>query len=325
MRYKDAGVDREAADESAGRIARLAAKTMRPGVLAGIGGFGGLFKVEGYRRPVLVAGADGVGTKVLLAIEANRLDTIGIDLVAMCANDVLTHGAEPLFFLDYLALPELEPERVETIVGGVARGCEIAGCALLGGETAQMPDLYRGGEFDLAGFCVGAVEEELALPRGVREGDAIIGLESDGLHSNGFSLVRRVREGLRCTAEELLTPTRIYVKPVLEILRRFPGRVHAMAHVTGGGLPGNLPRVIPEGLGVVLERGSWPVPAVIGDVVRAAALDEEEAYATFNMGVGFVLIVASDVATEIGAVFEEWGERPHRVGVIRRGAELELA
>lgn len=323
MRYRDAGVDRDAADESAGRIARLAARTMRPGVVSGVGGFGGLFKVEGYQKPVLVAGADGVGSKLLLAVEADRLDTVGIDCVAMCANDVLTHGAEPLFFLDYLALPKLEPARVEEIVSGLVKGCELAGCALLGGETAQLPDLYREGEFDLAGFCVGVVEEDRVLPGGVESGDVIIGLGSDGLHANGFSLVRRVRGRLGATSDRLLAPTRIYVKPVLEVLRRFPGEVHAMAHVTGGGLPGNLPRVLPEGLGARLERGSWPLPEVIEEVIRAAALDEEEAYATFNMGLGFALVVGQG-ATAIEEAFRDLGERPWRVGRVGQGKKFEL-
>lgn len=323
MRYQDAGVDRDAADQSASRIARLAARTTRPGVRSGVGGFGGLFKVEGYQRPVLVAGADGVGSKLLLAVEANRLDTVGIDCVAMCANDVLTHGAEPLFFLDYLALPRLDPARVEEIVSGVVRGCELAGCALLGGETAQLPDLYREGHFDLAGFCVGAVEEDRVLPSGVREGDLIIGLESDGLHSNGFSLVRRVQRRLTASSELLLTPARIYVKPVLEVLRRFPGEVHAMAHITGSGLPGNLPRVLPEGLGARLERGTWPVPAVIEEVVRAADLDEDEAYSTFNMGLGFALVVGQG-ARAIEEALRDLGERPWLVGRVGEGREFEL-
>jgi phosphoribosylformylglycinamidine cyclo-ligase len=314
LTYRDAGVDVEAGDEAVRRIAPIARSTFRPEVLGGIGGFAGFVRVPtGYTEPVLVSSTDGVGTKLKVAFLADRHDTVGIDLVAMGVNDLLVHGAEPLYFLDYIGAARLDPDRVETLVRGIAAGCLQAGCALIGGETAELPDLYAAGEYDLAGFAVGIVERARIIDgAAVRAGDVVLGLASSGLHSNGYSLARRIvfdvmKLGVgavlpgtgRTVADELLEPTRIYVKPVLELLTHVS--VHAMAHVTGGGITGNLPRVLPDGCRARIRRGSWPVPAVFGALGEAGRVAEAEMFRTFNMGIGYVLVVApADADTVLG-------------------------
>jgi phosphoribosylformylglycinamidine cyclo-ligase len=304
LRYTDSGVDVDRGDRFVDQLAPFARATHRPGVLAGVGGFAGLFALNGrFRDPVLVAGTDGVGTKLKLAFATQRHATIGRDLVAMCVNDVLCTGAEPLFFLDYFATGRIEPETALQVVRGIADGCADAGCALLGGETAEMPGFYGGGEYDLAGFAVGAVERERIVDgRQVRPGDVLLGLPSSGLHSNGFALARKaLLEVARLPldgpsiggahpdlAAELLEPTRIYAQPVLDLLAHEP--VHAIAHVTGGGLEGNVPRVLPENTCAVLDRATWREPAVLA-AIRSAGVDDAECARTFNLGLGMVLAV----------------------------------
>jgi phosphoribosylformylglycinamidine cyclo-ligase len=308
--YRDAGVDIDAADALIDRIKPLAASTHREGVMGGIGGFGGLFALQGYRDPVLVSGTDGVGTKLLVAQKLGRHDTIGVDLVAMCVNDIVVTGAEPLFFLDYFATGKLSPEEGAQVVSGVAEGCRQAGCALLGGETAEMPGMYAPGHYDLAGFAVGVVERDRLLDGSqVAPGHALVGLPSAGLHSNGFSLVRKIVDdagldlstdpgGLgRTLGDELLTPTRIYVQQLLAL--RADHEVHAMAHITGGGLPENLPRVLPEGCGARVRLGSWPMPPVFELLARAGNLSQRDLYRTFNAGLGMVLAVPASEARAV--------------------------
>jgi phosphoribosylformylglycinamidine cyclo-ligase len=303
--YASAGVDIDEGERMVSLIKPLVKTTRRPEVLGGIGSFAGFFRFPSrkYADPVLVSGTDGVGTKVKIAAMAGSLSTVGIDLVAMCVNDILVHGAEPLFFLDYYATGKLSADEGARVVSGVAEGCRQAGCALLGGETAEMPSVYRDGEFDLAGFAVGVADrEKIVTGKGVRRGDAVIGLASSGFHSNGYSLVRKIVFGIMkkkigervpgwegTVAEELLRPTRIYVKPVLALLRKV--EVGGMAHITGGGIPGNLPRSLPKGVRAVIDRGSWDVPAPMRTVVEAARLPEAEAFRTFNMGIGMALMV----------------------------------
>ena len=315
LTYRDAGVDVDAGDEAVRRIAPIARSTFRPEVLGGIGGFAGFVRVPtGYTEPVLVSSTDGVGTKLKIAFLADRHDTVGIDLVAMGVNDLLVHGAAPLYFLDYIGTARLDPARVETLVRGIAAGCLQAGCALIGGETAELPDLYAAGEYDLAGFAVGIVERARIIDgAAVRPGDVVLGLASTGLHSNGYSLARRIvfdvlKLGVdsplpgtaRTVGEELLEPTRIYVKPVLELLARV--RVHAMAHVTGGGITGNLPRVLPAGCRARIRRGSWPVADVFTVLAKEGCVAEPEMFRTFNMGIGYVLVVAPDDVDTVLAV-----------------------
>ena len=318
--YRDAGVDVEAGRAFVKGIAGLVESTRRAGVVGGIGGFGGVFEpdLSGMERPQLVAGADGVGTKLRVAFAAGRHDTVGIDLVAMCANDVVVTGAEPLFFLDYFATGRLDAGVGEAVVAGVAAGCRQAGCALLGGETAEMPGSYPDGEYDLAGFCVGAVDAERRLDRGRAEaGDALVGVASSGLHSNGFSLVRRVLlddgglaldadpGGLgRPLAEELLEPTRIYVRDVLDLVAT-GADVRGVAHITGGGLLENVPRMLPDGLGAAIDAGAWPEPAVFDLVRRVGGVPEDDMRGTFNLGVGLVLAVPVDQAA---AVVDQLGD-----------------
>jgi len=333
LTYKQAGVDIEAGEEAVRRIIPLAQKTFRPEVLGGIGAFAGFFRVPtGYREPVLVASTDGVGTKLKVAVMLDRHDTVGIDLVAMGVNDLLAHGAAPLFFLDYLAVSKLVPAQVEAIVSGIAEGCRQAGAALIGGETAELPGVYAPGEYDLAGFAVGIVERGRIVDGStVKPGDRILGLASSGLHSNGYSLARKVifeRLGLgvtdllpgggRSVGEELLTPTRIYVRPVLDLLAALP--VAAMAHITGGGITGNLPRVLPEGCRAVIERGTWPVPAIFELIRTGGEVAEAEMYRTFNMGLGFLLVVAPQHAGPAKQQLEAQGERVFEVGEIRAGS-----
>ncbi|MDA8144545.1 MAG: phosphoribosylformylglycinamidine cyclo-ligase [Thermaerobacter sp.] len=337
--YRRAGVDLDAAQRSVERIGREAATAGRPEVLAGVGGFGGLIRLpEGYRRPVLVAGCDGVGTKLAVAFAAGRHDTVGVDLVAMSVNDVLALGAEPLFFLDYLAVGRLDPEQAAAVVRGIARGCREAGCALLGGETAELPGFYPPGHYDLAGFAVGVVEAD-AVVDGTRAvpGDALIGLASAGLHSNGYSLARRLLleerghaldqrlPGLdRTLGEELLEPTRIYVKSVLALLKE--AQVHALAHVTGGGIPGNLPRVLPEGVRARVRWGSWPQPAIFRLIQEAGEVEEAEMWRTFNRGLGFLAAVPPEQAPTALELLRAAGERAWVVGELvagERGVDLE--
>lgn len=330
--YRAAGVDIDAGDEAVRRIARLAAATRRPEVLGGIGAFAAFCRLpSGYADPVLVSSTDGVGTKLKVAFLADRHDTVGIDLVAMGVNDVLVHGAEPVFFLDYLAVHRVDPPRVEAIVSGVARGCAEAGCALVGGETAEMGDLYGPGEYDLAGFAVGVVEAAgMVTGATIAPGDRILGLASSGLHSNGYTLARKVlleRLGLaidaiipgvgRSVADELLEPTRIYVRAVRALLREVP--VRAMAHVTGGGITDNLPRVLPEGCRAVVHSGRWEVPPVFRVIQGAGAVPEAEMRRTFNMGVGYLIVVGPGEAGRARAVLERAGERVFEVGEIDAG------
>jgi len=297
--YRDAGVDIEEGDALVERIKPHARRTLRPEVLAGIGGFGGLFQIpKGYREPVLVAGTDGVGTKLKLAFQTGRHDTVGIDLVAMSVNDVVVCGAEPVVFLDYYATSGLQAAQAEKVVAGIAEGCVRAGCALIGGETAELPGFYAEGEYDLAGFCVGVVEKSRILDGSrVRAGDAVLGLGSSGLHSNGYSLARKVLlERARlplagALANELLEPTRIYVKDLLALRERID--VHAFAHITGGGLPGNLPRVLPPETRAVLRRGSWPRPAIFDRIQKLGQIEDAEMLRTFNCGIGMCVVLAA--------------------------------
>ena len=332
LTYRAAGVDIEAGDEAVRRIARLAARTQRPEVLGGIGAFAAFCRVPaGYDEPVLVSSTDGVGSKLKVAFLADRHDTVGIDLVAMGVNDLLVHGAEPFYFLDYLAVHRVEPARVEAIVAGIAAGCGEAGCALVGGETAEMPDLYAPGEYDLAGFAVGVVEQRrIVTGAEVAPGDRVLGLASSGLHSNGYSLARAIvfdRLGLkvhdplpgvnRTVADELLIPTRIYVKPVLGLVRALP--VRAMAHITGGGITENLPRVLPERCRAVIHPSTWPLPPIFRVLQDAGRVEEAEMRRTFNMGIGYVLVVRPEDAEPAGALLRSAGESVFEIGEIEAG------
>ena len=326
LSYKDAGVDIDAGDALVERIKPLARKTLRDGVLAGIGGFGALFEVpKRYREPVLVSGTDGVGTKLKLAFEWKMHDTVGIDLVAMSVNDVLVQGAEPLFFLDYFACGKLDVETATAVIGGIARGCELSGCALIGGETAEMPGMYPPGEYDLAGFAVGAVEKSRILTGAdVRAGDVVLGLASSGVHSNGFSLVRKCieRAGADLPAtldgkpfrEAVMAPTRLYVKSVLALLARQP--VKALAHITGGGLLENIPRVLPDGCAAHLRKGSWPQSELFAWLQRIAGIDDHEMNRTFNNGIGMAVVVEAAQAEAAAALLRAQGETVCQVGVI---------
>jgi len=318
--YADAGVDIDAGNALVERIKPAAAATRRPGVMAGLGGFGALFdlRAAGYSDPVLVAATDGVGTKLRIAIDTGHVDDVGVDLVAMCVNDLVCQGAEPLFFLDYFATGKLDTDVAARIIEGIARGCADAGCALIGGETAEMPGMYPAGDFDLAGFAVGAMERGAALPADVTPGDVLLGLASDGVHSNGFSLVRRVAEvaglgwddaspfGAGTLGEALLTPTRLYVRPCLEAIRA--GGVHALAHITGGGLTENLPRVLPETCGARIDLTSWALPPVFAWLREAGGLDQAEMLKTFNAGIGMVLAVSPKRAEALRALLTDHGE-----------------
>ncbi len=296
MTYKKAGVDIDAADDFIRKIRPLVKRTGRPEVLGGIGGFSGLFRprLGGMKRPVLVSSTDGVGTKLLIADLLGRHDTIGIDLVAMCVDDVVVLGAEPLFFLDYIAVGKVRPRILVEIMKGIVKGCQAAGCALVGGETAELPGLYSPGKWDLAGFCVGLVDEpDIIDGRTCRPGDVIIGLGSSGLHSNGYSLVRKIFSVAEIRSEvgrELLRPTKIYCSDILALMRKIP--VKAMAHITGGGIIDNIPRVVPDSLGVRIEEGSWPIPGIFRKIRRKGGLADGEMFRTFNMGIGMALVVA---------------------------------
>jgi len=328
--YRDAGVDIDAGDELVERIKPAVKRSMRPEVLGGLGGFGALVEVplHRFRQPVMVSGTDGVGTKLRLAIETGRHDTIGIDLVAMCVNDVVVQGAEPLFFLDYYATGRLEVAVAERVIKGIVEGCLLAGCALVGGETAEMPGMYAGGDYDLAGFCVGLVEKDRIIDgTQTRAGDAIIGLPSSGAHSNGYSLVRRLlaTSGADATTmldgeplfDRLLVPTRIYVKSVLGLLAQVP--VHSIAHITGGGPTGNIPRVLPDGLEAVLSERRWTRPAVFDWLQCAGNMERDEMYRTFNCGLGMTLCVAATDADKAMEILRASGEQPVLVGEVRSG------
>ncbi|MDQ3060498.1 MAG: phosphoribosylformylglycinamidine cyclo-ligase [Pseudomonadota bacterium] len=333
LSYKDAGVDIDAGDALVERIKPLAKKTMREGVLAGIGGFGALFEVpKRYKEPVLVSGTDGVGTKLKLAFEWNMHDTVGIDLVAMSVNDVLVQGAEPLFFLDYFACGKLDVDTATAVVGGIAKGCELSGCALIGGETAEMPGMYPAGEYDLAGFAVGAVEKSKILTgKDVAAGDVVLGLASHGVHSNGFSLVRKCIERAEAAAtlpatldgqpfkEALMAPTRLYVKNVLAALAAHP--IKALAHITGGGLLENIPRVLPEGMAAHLTKGSWPQTELFAWLQSTAAISDFEMNRTFNNGIGMVVVIDAANAAACAATLRAAGETVYEIGVIAARGE----
>lgn len=328
LTYAQAGVDIDAGNALVDRIKPAAKRTMRAGVASGLGGFGALFdlKAAGYNDPILVAATDGVGTKLRIAIDTGQLDTIGIDLVAMCVNDLICQGAEPLFFLDYFATGKLDVDAAEMIISGIAEGCERSGCALIGGETAEMPGMYAESDFDLAGFAVGAMERGKALPKDVNTGDVLIGLLSDGPHSNGYSLIRKTveREGLQWSdpapfsndtiGGALLAPTRLYVKPALELLK-LQG-LNALAHITGGGLTENLPRVLPENLGASIDLDAWTVPPSLNWLISSANLDETEALKTFNCGLGMIAVVSSKDADAALASLAESGETAMIIGEI---------
>jgi len=328
MTYRDAGVDIDAGNALVERIKPLVKRSFRPEVMGGLGGFGALFDLSGkYREPVLVSGTDGVGTKLKLAQQLGRHDTIGIDLVGMCVNDVLVQGAEPLFFLDYFATGKLDVDTAAAVVGGIARGCELAGCALIGGETAEMPDMYPPGEYDLAGFTVGAVEKSQLLDGSkVRAGDVLVGIASSGPHSNGYSLIRKIVEragtplgfdlGGGTLEDALMAPTALYVKPVLDLLRTQAGAINAMAHITGGGLTENIIRVVPDGLGLDIAASSWTLPPVFEWLQREGAVSHEEMWRTFNCGIGFVMIAAPSALASLEAGLDGHGLQHWRIGEV---------
>ncbi len=336
LTYRDAGVDIDAGNELVQRIKPHVEKTRRPEVMASIGGFGGLFAfpVDRYKEPVLVSGTDGVGTKLKLALDMNVHDTIGYDLVGMCVNDVLVCGAEPLFFLDYYATGHLDVDVAEAVVAGIARACKDCGAALVGGETAELPGMYSGGDYDLAGFCVGAVERsEMITGETVATGDALIGIGSSGCHSNGYSLARKVVEtsgasldtplGETTLGLALLAPTRLYVKPVLELMKKVP--IKAMAHITGGGLPENLPRVLPKGIGARIDGKSWTRPEIFAWLQEQGNIEDREMYRTFNCGLGMVLVVDADKAEQCIAELIGLGEKAWLIGETVGGSdEVEL-
>ena len=325
--YRTAGVDIDAGDALVENIKPLAKRTLREGVLAGIGGFGALFEVpKRYRNPVLVSGTDGVGTKLKLAFELQRHDSIGIDLVAMSVNDILVQGAEPLFFLDYYACGKLDVATATSVVGGIARGCEIAGCALIGGETAEMPGMYPPGEYDLAGFAVGVVEKDRIIDGSrIGPGDVVLGLASSGAHSNGYSLVRRILERARPDlssdfhgrplSDVILAPTRIYVRPVLALLAQVD--VKGLAHITGGGLLENVPRILGDGLTAQLDRNAWPRPPLFDWLQSQGGVADQEMLRVFNCGIGMVLVIAKQDVAHASALLEAAGERVYEIGVIR--------
>lgn len=333
LSYADSGVSIDAGDELVERIKPFAKKTLIPGVLGSIGGFGALFEIsKDYKEPVLVTGTDGVGTKLKLAFLLNRHDTVGQDLVGMSVNDILVQGAKSLFFLDYFACGHLDVDVAERVVKGVAHGCELAGCALIGGETAEMPDFYPAGEYDLAGFTVGLVGREQSISgERVAEGDVLVGMASSGVHSNGYSLVRKLvltegRDihtpvealGGKSWGETLLTPTKIYVKPALAACKACD--VHGIAHITGGGFIENIPRILPDGLSAQIERGTWPVLPVFTELVKLGGLGDRQAYNTFNMGIGMVFAVKEEEADKLVATLEEQGEKAYRIGRVAKTA-----
>lgn len=336
--YKQAGVSLEAGYEAVERMKQHVNRTKRAGVMGGLGGFGGMFDLSSLnlKEPVLVSGTDGVGTKLMLAFMLDRHDTIGVDAVAMCVNDIVVQGAEPLYFLDYIACGKAVPERLEAIVKGVADGCEQAGCALVGGETAEMPGMYSEDEYDLAGFAVGAVEKkQLVNGENIQAGDVVIGLSSSGLHSNGFSLVRKILlhdndfslndyidELGKTLGEELLTPTKIYVKSLLACLKDHD--VHGMAHITGGGFYENIPRMLPEGVQVEVENGSWPIPPIFSLLQKYGKLTDKELFSTFNMGIGMVVVVPEKGHEDVIRLLESHGESAHVIGRVQPGSGVTI-
>jgi phosphoribosylformylglycinamidine cyclo-ligase len=342
--YEESGVSINASDEMVRQIQSFVASTFGPRVIESENAFAGLFRLDyderlfkrNYKNPVLVACTDGVGSKVQLAGKIKKYDTVGIDLVAMNVNDMLVQGAEPLFFLDYLAVNKLEPKVIAEMIKGVAAGCRLADCALIGGETAEMPDTYRKGDFDMAGFAVGIIErKKIVTGSTIRKGDVILGLASSGLHSNGYSLVRNIcfkKAALKMTdtldelngallGDVLLEPTRIYVRPIVKLLSKYKVKriVHGMAHITGGGLLGNIPRVLPKDCNAVLKKSSWPVPKIFTFLQKAGPIEEAEMFRVFNMGIGFVLIVAEDFANSIAKKLSRFGEKVYKIGRITTG------
>jgi len=334
LSYRDAGVDIDAGDRLVENIKPYAKRTMRPEVLAGIGGFGALFEIsKKYRNPVLVAGTDGVGTKLKLAFELGKHDSVGIDLVAMSVNDILVQGAEPLFFLDYFACGRLDVDTATRVVKGIAAGCEQAGCALIGGETAEMPDMYPEGEYDLAGFAVGVVEKDLIITGlTIREGDAVLGLASSGAHSNGYSLIRKIIEKNRTNlsadfngtalSDVIMAPTRIYVKPLLELMRHLP--VKGMAHITGGGLVENIPRVLPASVTAVLRKSAWEMPPLFRWLQQQGNVADSEMHRVFNCGIGIALVTAPEHADAALQMLQSAGETVWRIGTIRQRTAGEV-
>ncbi|MEH7156397.1 phosphoribosylformylglycinamidine cyclo-ligase [Neobacillus drentensis] len=333
--YTQAGVNIEAGYEAVERMKKHVQKTARAGVLGSLGGFGGMFDLSALqlKEPVLVSGTDGVGTKLMIAFWMDQHDTIGIDAVAMCVNDIVVQGAEPLFFLDYIACGKAVPEKIEAIVKGIADGCQQAGCALIGGETAEMPGLYSESEYDLAGFTVGACEKsQLITGETIQAGDVLIGLASSGIHSNGYSLVRKVFndwplldfvDELGCTlGEELLKPTKIYVKPILSALKKVP--IKGMAHITGGGFIENIPRMLPEGLGAELNEKSWEIPPVFKLISSHGQIDYQEMYNIFNMGIGMVIAVDRNNAADLLEHFRQSGETAYEIGVVTENKGIEI-
>ena len=343
--YEQSGVSIDANDEMVERIAGFVASTFGPRVMASEGGFAGMFRLDyderlfkkKYRNPVLVACTDGVGSKVQLAARIKKYDTVGIDLVAMNVNDMLAHGAEPLFFLDYLAVHKLEPKIITEMVKGVAAGCRLADCALIGGETAEMPDTYRRGDFDMAGFAVGIVEQKkIVTGKTIRKGDVVLGLASNGLHSNGYTLVRNIcfkKYGMKMTdtpdgldgavlGNALLEPTRIYARPIVKLLSQYKVKriVHGMAHITGGGLVGNIPRILPSNCNAVIKKSSWPAPNIFTFLQTKGPVEADEMYRVFNMGIGYVLIVAEDFANSIVKKLTRYGEQVYRIGRVTTGS-----
>lgn len=335
--YKQAGVDIAAGNEAVERMKKHVKRTFRPEVMADLGGFGGLFGLnkDKYAEPVLVSGTDGVGTKLKLAFAADKHDTIGIDAVAMCVNDIVVQGAEPLFFLDYLACGKLVPEKIEAIVAGVAEGCVQSGCALIGGETAEMPGMYQDGEYDIAGFAVGIVDRQNMVDGSdIRPGDVVLGLASSGVHSNGFSLVRRLlleQKGYglderlpgfdgETLGSVLLTPTKIYVKTILALMEKI--KIKGMAHITGGGFLENIPRCLPEGVNAHVQYGSWPILPVFGLLQEAGNISNNDMFRTFNMGIGMVLVVSEEEAEKTLELAEASGEKAYRIGRITEGSRI---
>lgn len=332
--YKDAGVDIDAGDEFVEKIKPYVKSTFRPEVLTHIGGFGGLFALKKYKNPVLVSGTDGVGTKLKIAFLTNRHDTVGIDLVAMCVNDILVQGAEPLFFLDYFATGKLRPKEHSDIVKGIAEGCRQSGCALIGGETAEMPSFYAADEYDLAGFAVGAVEKKKIIDGSkIKPGHQLIGLASSGLHSNGYSLVRKallenagygvnevVPELGKPLGEVLLTPTKIYVKTILALLKEFD--IHGMAHITGGGITENTPRMLPKGTAALVRKGTWDIPPIFNLVQDKASVDDEEMYRDFNMGIGMIIAVPAKQADALLKKAKKMREKAYHIGEIIKGKQV---
>lgn len=335
LSYRDAGVDIDAGDALVQRIKSVARRTRRPEVLGGLGGFGALFELpQGYREPVLVSGTDGVGTKLKLALQTGRHDTIGIDLVAMCVNDLVVQGAEPLFFLDYYATGRLNVDVAATVIQGIGAGCEQAGCALVGGETAEMPGMYEGEDYDLAGFCVGIVEKSRIIDGSqVRAGDRLLGLTASGPHSNGYSLIRKIIEvtgadlqqdcGGVPLIEALMAPTRIYVKNLLTLIRQQP--VHALAHITGGGLLENIPRVLPQGTVARIDTGAWSLPPVFEWLREGGNVQRTEMYRTFNCGIGMVIVVPADAEADAVSALQALGETVIRLGEIVTHGDADAA